>query len=64
MRMEKCKYCHEDSEGYSTAFGAFWISHSVHEGWFLHAGKCKPRPINYCPICGRRLNNEQRAEKA
>ena len=52
----KCQYCHEDNEGYSTVFGAFWINYSVHEGWLLHAGKCKPRPINYCPICGRRLN--------
>ena len=51
----KCPYCHEDSEGYTIAYGAFWISHSVHKGWLLHAGKCKPQPINYCHICGRRL---------
>lgn len=54
-KIEKCQYCHEDAEGYSTMFGAFWIRNSVHEGWLLHAGKCKPRPINHCPICGRRL---------
>ena len=51
----KCQYCHEDAEGYSTQFGAFWVRYSVHEGWLLHAGKCKPVPIEYCPKCGRRL---------
>lgn len=56
--LKPCPCCHEDREGYFTANGAFWISYSVHEGWLLHGGKCKPRPINYCFMCGRKLNNE------
>ena len=55
----KCQYCHEDREGYSTQFGAFWIRYSVHEDWLLHTGKCKPVPIEHCPKCGRRLKNER-----
>ena len=51
-----CYYCHEDKEGYSATNGAFWIEHSAREGYLLHGGKCKPRPINYCFMCGRKLN--------
>ena len=58
-----CPYCHEDAEGYSTQFGAFWIRYSFHEGWLLHAGKCKPRPINHCPMCGRRLEKYEPRRK-
>ena len=54
---EKCIYCHEDREGYITANGAFYLSLDRHEGWLLNAGKSKikPRPIKYCPMCGRIL---------
>ena len=61
--MSKCVHCHEDSEGYVVAFGAFWLSHSVHNGWLLHAGKCKPRQIRYCPMCGRKLGNIEQESK-
>lgn len=51
----KCLYCREDGEGYVKAFGAFWLYRDKFHGWMLHAGKCKPRPISFCPICGRSL---------
>ena len=55
-KQEKCTYCHEDRDGYVSANGAFFLSLDRHEGWLLHAGKsCKPRPIKYCPMCGRKL---------
>lgn len=56
----KCKYCHEDGEGYSTQFGGFWVAYSPRDGWQLHGGKLKPKSIKYCPICGRRLRDELR----
>lgn len=57
LSQETCKYCHEDREGYVTANGAFYLTLDSHDGWLLHAGKtpCKPRPIKYCPMCGRKL---------
>ena len=56
MSQETCEYCHEDREGYTKAYGAFYLTLDRHEGWLLHAGKsCKPRPIKYCPMCGRKL---------
>lgn len=57
MSQEKCHYCHEDREGYVSANGAFYLSIDRHEGWLLHAGKSKvkPRPVKYCPMCGRKL---------
>lgn len=57
LSQERCTYCHEDREGYVSANGAFFLSYDRFDGWLLHAGKskCKPRPIKYCPMCGRRL---------
>lgn len=51
----KCPYCHPDAEDYVKANGAFWIYEDRHNGWLIHAGKCKPQPINYCPMCGKKL---------
>lgn len=53
---KNCTYCHE-KEGYVSANGAFYIYYDRFEGWLLHAGKSKikPRPIKYCPMCGREL---------
>ncbi len=55
MPNEKCPYCHEDADGYVKMFGMFCLHQNRNEGWQLHAGKGKPRPINYCPMCGREL---------
>lgn len=57
MKQETCDFCHEDRDGYTKAHGAFYLSHDKFEGWLLHAGKkaCKPRPVKYCPLCGREL---------
>ena len=55
---ERCPYCHEDREGYVSALGAFFLSLDCRDGWLLNAGKSgkiKPRPIKYCPMCGRKL---------
>lgn len=56
MKQKNCHFCHEDREGYTQSLGAFHLSYDRFEGWLLHAGKsCKPRPIKYCPLCGREL---------
>ena len=53
---ETCEYCHEDKDGYTKSHGAFCLLYDRFEGWQLHAGKsCRPRPVKYCPMCGRRL---------
>ena len=52
-----CPYCHEDIDGYVQSFGAFWLYHDKFEGWRIHAGKCKPQPIKFCPKCGRNLSS-------
>ena len=57
--LKPCPYCHEDGEGYYTANGAFWVGYSFIDGWQLHGGKCKPRTVNYCFMCGRKLKNER-----
>lgn len=57
LSQETCPYCHEDRDGYVSANGAFFLHLDSHEGWLLYAGKskCKPRPVKYCPMCGRKL---------
>ena len=56
LKQETCPYCHEDREGCVKANGAFYLYYDRFEGWLLHAGKsCKPRPVKYCPMCGREL---------
>lgn len=59
---ENCPYCHLDRDDYTVAFGAFWLYPSKHEGWLLHGGKCKPRPINFCPMCSRDLRENHLKE--
>lgn len=60
---DKCKFCHLDSDDYSCMFGAFWLYPSVHEGWKIHAGKCKSQKVDYCPKCGRKLNQNDKNNK-
>ena len=56
LSQETCDFCHEDREGYTKSHGAFYLAYDRFEGWLLHAGKsCKPRPVKYCPLCGREL---------
>lgn len=51
-----CEYCQEDSEGFRKVLGAFSIIDPFHRGeYYLNAGKAKPRKINFCPMCGRKL---------
>ena len=54
-KQETCDFCHEDKDGYTKTHGAFYLTLDVHQGWLLHAGKCKPRKIDHCPLCGRKL---------
>ena len=56
QEQDGCEYCKEDSEGFRRMFGAFSLVNPFHgKTWQIHAGKCKPREINFCPMCGRRL---------
>ena len=49
-RSKGCAFCTEDREGYTQKFGAY----SIHKNE-LCTGHCKPRKINFCPMCGRKL---------
>ena len=55
--IKKCPYCHEDKDECVKAFGAFWLYHDRFDGWRIHAGKCKPTHVKFCPKCGRDLSN-------
>ena len=53
---EGCEYCNEDRYGYRKMLGAFSIYNPFHGyEYYLNCGKAKPRKINYCPVCGRKL---------
>lgn len=56
---EVCPYCHQDNEGYVKMFGRFYLRKDHFNGWNLYAGKGKPLPIKFCPMCGRILKIEQ-----
>ncbi len=61
--LDGCEYCKEDSEGFRRMFGAFSLVNPFHgKTWQIHAGKCKPREINFCPMCGRRLPQPPKGE--
>lgn len=57
--LELCPFCHEDKDGYTRAFGAFYLLWDRWDGWCLHAGKCKPKPIKFCPMCGDDLRRRK-----
>lgn len=51
-----CEFCHEDSEGGYKMHGAFYITNPFHAGeYYLNTHHCKSSKINFCPLCGRRL---------
>ena len=55
-RERGCEYCKEDGNGYRKMIGAFSITNPFHgDVWNLETRHCKPRQINFCPMCGRRL---------
>ena len=63
QNLSGCEYCQEDSEGFRRAFGAFSLVNPFHgKTWQIHAGKCKPREIYFCPMCGRRLPQPPKGE--
>ena len=63
QELDGCEYCKEDSEGFRRMFGAFSLVNPFHgKGWQIHAGKCKPREIHYCPMCGRKLSEPPKGE--
>jgi hypothetical protein len=63
QELDGCEYCKEDSEGFRRMFGAFSLVNPFHgKTWQIHAGKCKPREINFCPMCGRRLPQPPKGE--
>lgn len=52
----ECDFCTEDKDGYVKKMGAFSISEPFHKGeYYLRTKHCKPRKINFCPMCGRKL---------
>ena len=58
---EICWYCHEDREGYTYAIDknghAFIAWEDGKQKLLLRFGKVKrTTDIEYCPMCGRRLN--------
>lgn len=57
--VKACPYCHKDNEGYVKMFGRFYLRKDHFNGWNLYAGKGKPLPIKFCPICGRPLEIKQ-----
>lgn len=59
---EVCPYCHQDNEGYVKMFGRFYLRNDRFNGWNLYAGKGKPLPIKFCPICGRPLERKEDTE--
>lgn len=63
QELDGCEYCKEDSEGFRRMFGAFSLVNPFHgKTWQIHAGKCKPREINFCPMCGRKLPQPPKGE--
>lgn len=63
QELDGCEYCKEDREGFRRMFGAFSLVNPFHgKTWQIHAGKCKPREINFCPMCGRRLPQPPKGE--
>lgn len=63
QELDGCEYCKEDSEGFRRMFGAFSLVNPFHgKTWQIHAGKCRPREINFCPMCGRRLPQPPKGE--
>ena len=55
-----CEYCNEDRYGYRKMLGAFSIYNPFHGyEYYLNCGKVKPRKINYCPMCGRKLGGDE-----
>ena len=61
--LDGCEYCKEDNEGFRRMFGAFSLVNPFHgKTWQIHAGKCKPMEINFCPMCGRRLPQPPKGE--
>lgn len=59
-----CKYCHEDTDGYVNAIDknahAYVCYNFISHNQELHirlGGMSRDIPINYCPMCGRRLND-------
>lgn len=53
-----CEFCTEDKDGYVKKIGAFSLSEPFHKGeYFLCTKHCKPRKINFCPMCGRKLGD-------
>ena len=60
-----CEYCHEDSDGYIRALdrnGHAYVDYDIHSHKLQLRirlnGAARHIPINYCPMCGRRLNND------
>lgn len=60
---EPCEYCNEDSDGYVKPVeknGHVAVLYSPIYGWILgvkYGAWRKDIPIQFCPMCGRRLKN-------
>lgn len=58
---DNCKYCHEDSEGYVEPLSRYAHARieydSLTKKKALSIGYTTVVQINYCPMCGRRLND-------
>ena len=63
QELDGCEYCKEDNEGFRKMFGTFSLENPFHgKTWKICAGKCKPREIYFCPMCGRRLPQPPKGE--
>lgn len=62
-KKEKCSFCHEDSDGFYEAHGAFYLTNPFHaDKYYLNTGHCAPREIKFCPLCGRGLEADNAAD--
>lgn len=60
--MSECEYCHEDYDGYcrpldKNAHVCVFdniANHYMRVDWYGHSMNI---PINYCPMCGRKLGD-------
>ena len=67
--MEKCKYCMNGIGGESLNETDMELNLFVHTNTFLGGSYlydeycgCTTKPINFCPMCGRNLNDNESEE--
>lgn len=61
MKDKKCNYCYTDADGYTECLPTPKYCRNIYiykqnSSWSLHGGNDIKLEINYCPICGRKLD--------